>query len=103
MSKKERKKKNPHLAKGSPHRERGVYSTVVEQRMTAEPYAGGGCLPPLQLTTGLVVNSFITTNSHLAGEHMLLIPKVSIQSEQIYIYIYIQYTVGSRFAREFGR
>ena len=32
---------------------------------------------PLQLTTGLVVNSFIITNPTLAGERMLLIPKVS--------------------------
>ena len=45
---------------------------------------GGGCLShPLQLTTGLVVNSFIITNPTLAGERMLLIPKVSILSEQI--------------------
>ena len=36
---------------------------------------GGGLpSPPLQLTTGLVVNSFIITNSTLAGERMLLIP-----------------------------
>ena len=38
---------------------------------------------PLQLTTGLVVNSFIITNPTLAGERMLLIPKVSILSEQM--------------------
>ena len=36
----------------------------------------GGVSPsnPLQLTTGLVVNSFIITNPTLAGERMLLIP-----------------------------
>ena len=44
-----------------------------------------GVSHPLQLTTGLVVNSFITTSPTLAGERMLLIPKVSILSEQIYI------------------
>ena len=44
---------------------------------------GGGVSLPLQLTTGLVVNSFITTSPTLAGERMLLIPKVSILSEQI--------------------
>ena len=43
---------------------------------------GGGSSHPLQLTTGLVVNSFIITNPTLAGERMLLIPKVSILSEQ---------------------
>ena len=43
----------------------------------------GGVSHPLQLTTGLVVNSFITTSPTLAGERMLLIPKVSILSEQI--------------------
>ena len=37
---------------------------------------------PLQLITGLVVNSFIITSPTLPGEHMLLIPKVSILSEQ---------------------
>ena len=36
---------------------------------------GGGVVShPLQLTTGLVVNSFIITNPTLAGERMLLIP-----------------------------
>ena len=44
---------------------------------------GGGGSHPLQLTTGLVVNSFIITNPTLAGERMLLIPKVSILSEQM--------------------
>ena len=34
----------------------------------------GGVSHPLQLTTGLVVNSFIITNPNLAGERMLLIP-----------------------------
>ena len=43
---------------------------------------GGGVSHPLQLTTGLVVNSFIITNPTLAGECMLLIRKVSILSEQ---------------------
>ena len=44
---------------------------------------GGGVVShPLQLTTGLVVNSFVITSPTLAGEHMPLIPKVSILSEQ---------------------
>ena len=43
---------------------------------------GGGVSHPLQLTTGLVINSSVTTSPTLAGEHMLLIPKVSILSEQ---------------------
>ena len=44
---------------------------------------GGGFVShPLQLTTGLVVNSFVITSPTLAGERMLLIPKVSILSEQ---------------------
>ena len=48
---------------------------------------GGGPFHPLQLTTGLVVNSFITTNTlTLAGECMLLIPKVSILSEQTAVF-----------------
>ena len=38
---------------------------------------------PLQLTTGIVINSSVTTSPTLAGERMLLIPKVSIVSEQI--------------------
>ena len=42
----------------------------------------GGVSHPLQLTTGLVLNSFIMTNPTLAGELMFLIPKVSILSEQ---------------------
>ena len=44
---------------------------------------GGVVSHPLQLTIGLVVNSFIITNPTLAGECMLLILKVSILSEQI--------------------
>ena len=45
---------------------------------------GGGSLShPLQLTTGLVVNSFVITSPTLAGDHKLLIPKVSILSEQL--------------------
>ena len=44
---------------------------------------GGVGSHPLQLTTGLVVNSFIITNPTLAGEHMLLIRKVSIVWEQM--------------------
>ena len=48
---------------------------------------GGGVVShPLQLTTGLVVNSFVITSPTLAGELMLLIPKVSILSEQTSIY-----------------
>ena len=43
---------------------------------------GGGVSHPLQLTIGLVIKS-VTTSPTLAGEHMLLIPKVSILSEQI--------------------
>ena len=42
----------------------------------------GGISHPLQLTTGLVVNSFVITSPTLAGERMLLIPKISILSEQ---------------------
>ena len=45
---------------------------------------GGGVSHPLQLTTGLVVNSFTITNPTLPGERMLLIPKVSILSEQLF-------------------
>ena len=37
----------------------------------------------LHLTTGLVINSSVTTSPTLAGERMLLIPKVSILSEQM--------------------
>ena len=43
---------------------------------------GGDVSHPLQLTTGLVIKS-VTTSPTLAGERMLLIPKVSILSEQI--------------------
>ena len=35
---------------------------------------GGGVSHPLQLTTGLVINSSVTTSPTLAGERMLLIP-----------------------------
>ena len=56
--------------------------------MTVEPWCGwgGGVSHLPQLTTGLGVNSFITTSPTLAGERILLIPKVSILSEQIYRY-----------------
>ena len=40
---------------------------------------GGGVSHPLQLTTGLVINSFVTTSPTLAGERMLVIPKASIR------------------------
>ena len=50
---------------------------------------GGGVSHPLQLTTGLVINNSVTTSPTLAGERMLLIPKVSILSEQIRIYLEI--------------
>ena len=44
---------------------------------------GGGVVShPLQLTTRLVVNSLVITSPTLVGERMLLIPKVSILSEQ---------------------
>ena len=49
---------------------------------------GGGVVShPLQLTTGLVINNSVTTSPTLAGKRMLLIPKVSILSEQINIII----------------
>ena len=48
---------------------------------------GGRVSQLLQLTTGLVVNSFIIINPTLAGERMLRIPKVSILSEQMCIII----------------
>ena len=53
--------------------------------MTVEPrcWVGGGVSHPLQLTTGLVINSSVTTSPTLAGEHMLLILKVSILSQQM--------------------
>ena len=44
---------------------------------------GGGVSYPLQLTTGLVINSTVTTSPTLVGEPMFLIPKVSILSEQM--------------------
>ena len=53
---------------------------------------GGGVSHPLQLTTGLVINSSVTTSPTLAGEHMLHIPKVSILSEQLilsYLPVYL--------------
>ena len=58
---------------------------MVEQRMAVEPlsWGGGGVSRPLQLTTGLAINSSVTTSPTLAGERMILIPKVSILSEQI--------------------
>ena len=65
--------------------------TVVEQRMTVEPWCwgGGGVVShPLQLTTRLVVNSFVITSPTLAGESMLLILKVSILLEQISITVH---------------
>ena len=46
---------------------------------------GGGVSHPLQLTTGLVINNSVTTSPTLAGERMLLIPKVSTLSEQTYV------------------
>ena len=52
-------------------------SLEVMQRMAVEPrcWGGGGVrLPPLQLTTGLVINSSVTTSPTLGGERMLLIP-----------------------------
>ena len=52
---------------------------------------GGGVSHPLQLTIGLVINSSVTTSPTLAGEHMLLIPKVSILSEQTRIIYFIQF------------
>ena len=54
--------------------------------MRVEPqcWGGEGVSHPLQLTTRLIINSSVTTSATLAGEHMLLIPKVSILSEQIY-------------------
>ena len=57
--------------------------------MTVELRCLGGVSHPLQLTTGLVINSSVTTSPTLAGEHMLLIPKVSILSEQVIIHGYI--------------
>ena len=56
---------------------------MVEQRMTVEPWCWWGGLPPPPANYGLVVNSFVITSPTLAGERMLLIPKVSILSEQI--------------------
>ena len=40
---------------------------------------------PLQLTTGLVINSSVTTSPTLAGERMLLIPKVSIRKNVFWL------------------
>ena len=67
---------------------------TVEQRCW-----GGGSLSlshPLQLTTGLVINSSVTTSPTLAGDHMLLIPKVNILSEQSFV------TLGHRSAETLG-
>ena len=54
--------------------------------MTVEPRCGGGgggdVSYPLLLTTGLVINNSVTTSPTFAGERMLLIPKVSLLSEQ---------------------
>ena len=47
---------------------RGVHTTVVEKRMTAEPSplgGGGGGFPLPQLTTWTVVSNLITS-SHLS-------------------------------------
>ena len=57
---------------------------TVEQRCWGRR---GGVSHPLQLIIGLVINSSVTTSPTLAGERML-IPKVSILSEQICIYIW---------------
>ena len=48
---------------------------------------GGGCLPlpPANCRAGSY--SFIITSPTLAGKRMLLIPKVSILSEQIYSFV----------------
>ena len=43
---------------------------------------GGGCLPPPPANYRAGSNSFVITSPTLAGERMLLIPKVSILSEQ---------------------
>ena len=54
------KRKQRCRRRAGPHGERGLYSTVVELRMTVEPlcWGEGGVSPkPLQLTTGLVVNN----------------------------------------------
>ena len=59
--------------------------------MTVEPRCWGGVSHPLQLTTGLVINSSVTTSPTLPGEHMLLIPKVSILSEQKVFFFQIAY------------
>ena len=48
---------------------------------------GGGLSHPLQLTTGLVINSSVTTSPTLAGERMLLIPKAkySVGNKPLFI------------------
>ena len=74
---------------GRTHGEREVFPQLwlsKECQFSRGSWGGGGegGLPhPLQLTTGLVVNSLVITSPTLAGERMLLIPKVSILSEQI--------------------
>ena len=79
------RKQSSRRRRAGRHGERGLNSTVVEQRMTVEPWSwgggGGGVVVavshPFQLNTGLVVNSFVITSPTSAGERMLLIPKVS--------------------------
>ena len=82
---------NKDADEGQEHTEREVFT----QRWLSR-YAGGGVSHPLQLTTGLVVNSFIITNPTLAGERMLLIPKVSILSEQIINYCIVRNSMASQ-------
>ena len=59
---------------------------------------GVGVSHLLQLITGLVINSSVTTSPTLAGERMLLIPKVSILSEHrsnfIEIYTIFKYILN---------
>ena len=66
--------------------------------MTVEPWwwRGEGVSHPLQLTTGLVVNSFVMASPTLAGERMLLIPKVSILSEQTRKYVVVLGDLNAR-------
>ena len=46
---------------------------------------GGGISHPLQLTTGLVINSSVTISPTLAGERMLLIPWWSIRKNVFWL------------------
>ena len=58
--------------------------------MTVEPWCwgrGGGGLPPPPANYRAGSYSFIITSPTLAGERMLLIPKVSILSEQMIVYV----------------